>query len=70
MDDAEITNVADRVNRLSLSVAHLVTVFDPATAGRFDAGYNWKTLAEWRTFLNGLGLTGHVLIADGSYEVA
>jgi hypothetical protein len=69
LSDAEITDVADRVNRLSISVAHLVTVFDPMHPERFDAGYNWKTLAEWRTFLDGLGLTGHVLIADGSFEV-
>ena len=47
-----------------MQVAHLTTVDTPGYTGRDPAyaHYNWKTLAEWRTFLDGIGLSHHIVV--------
>ena len=69
LTDAEIATQASRVADLDPSnlrmIAHYLT---PAQPGNF-AAYNWKSPAEWRSFLDGLGLSGHSLIIAGTYQL-
>lgn len=74
LNDAEVIDVADNIEeckklQAGVTVIHLDTWLD--TSGRFDTGYNWKTGPEWRAFFdNTLNLPDHILIADGTLEVA
>jgi hypothetical protein len=69
LSDNEIAVLADRVSRLSLSVAHIVTCKNDRFPQGHDAGYNWKTLAEWKAFGDGIGFNLHLWMNAGTGEV-
>lgn len=68
LTDAEITSALSNLGALDSfrAAIHLVSTSEIADTGQPG---NWKTLAGWRTFLNGLGLSSHILIETGTYRV-
>jgi hypothetical protein len=66
MSDGVITSALSDWDALGATqgIVHLLTpryVNNPGVGGQ-DPGYNWKTLNEWRTFLDAAGFPSHRLV--------
>jgi hypothetical protein len=66
LTDAEIAQVLPHYDAIGLNSVHIISVTDPSKP--VDPG-NWKTTAQWRAFLDGLGFTAHQFIVKQTGEV-
>lgn len=65
LTDQEIITLIPYANDLATNFLHVTTVLQ----GSQDAGYNWKTGAEWRAFLDANGASNHQILTTGDWVV-
>ncbi len=65
LEDADVVAMLEGMDDVGTNVAHLTS----ALSQNQDPDYNWKTMADWRTFLNSNGFSAHTLVEQGTFEV-
>lgn len=74
LSDATVVTFCQNIESMmpSSTIVHLVTPLGIGARGTIedhDPGYNWKTLDDWRTFLDANGLGAHKLTDQIGYKL-
>jgi len=70
LSDAELVDFLGDVDsiRNTNNIVHLTSPLADNPDSQ-DPNYNWKSMADWRTFLNANGFSSHVLVEQGTFGV-